>query len=375
MKSVKQQRASAVYTDVTSHFPDCPSLTDLARADLPTALLAHIDNCPRCRMLRAVTHAPESAPATSLDPERFAASVPASADERPTDIDVGTIVRVHADGVEVALVAIVIDLRDDEAVVLPLSVEVDYAADYDVLLDQALLGYRSMVQAWNGGTIEIDQVVDHLAVVDDATLDAIDDVYDAALLGDDSPPNANVGSIIVADEDIRRNFQLHSREFAELFYKLGEVRYSGGDLPSKLQRKAAAVGVTQATLDEWLCPSSPMGEVLPFTRALAGDVAVIDAIDAAAFGDVVVDVGMGDEPGLEGMLLTFVRSPMVDSGKPGTSAHGDGRRKTAAMLRRDKVKNAATKAWVDGVLAQIAKRAHDARERPEAQLSDGEEPS
>jgi hypothetical protein len=322
-------------------------------------------------MLRAVSQASELAPATSLSSERFAASVPPEIADPPTDIDVGTIVRVHADDVELALVAIVVDLCDDEADVLPLSVEVDYAAGYDVLLDQAVLGYRSMVQAWNGGTIEVDQVVDHLAVVDDATLDAIDDVYDAALLGDDSPPDANVGSIVVADEDIRRDFQLHSREFAEHFYQRRADEPDTADLLASfgqlLEAKTRERGITLWTLDEELHASSPKGLPSPLTTALDGTTQWYDALAPDAFGDKLADLGLDASEGLKQILLGC--KPVAQT--PGRSTQQAVHAATAprrAFFRRARP---AHQTWVEAVLGAMRRRSDQQSESPDGASRDG----
>jgi hypothetical protein len=326
--------------------------------------------------VRASVAAPETISETKLNSEPFAGIAAPRPDEPATGFDTGTVVRVRAGGVDLALLAIVIDLRGHEVDVVPVSVEVAYAALYDLLLEDSLLGYAAMAQAWNAGTVLVDQIVDSLAVVDLGTLEAVDEVFDAARLGVDPPAELNTGSLVVSDRDIRRGFQLRSREFAELFY---ERKEPGGepDFPTFLVASVEAVDATIGELDKRVRELSPKGLDEPVCQALAGSAIWCEAVDPDVFGGQLVQfANMDPTEELERMLLACGGAASNPYGRQAAKmvngADTGGRRSFLSRHRSAPAPGRTHEAWVGVVMEAMRRQKAAQSAAPPDNSPDGE---
>jgi hypothetical protein len=183
----------------------CPSLAELFSADddLSDELREHIATCRRCQALRR-----------HLQPAEIeAATEPLAKDPLRRDLDQkparGSIYAIHGPLSDEYLVGALVDWDEKEAVVVPLSDEVRFATNWDLLLDEQLLGYRAMAEVWNHGTVLVEQLNEKLGELGEWA-SALEALYAAALEGSELPTALPVGPAVLSEVDPRNAF--HDQE-------------------------------------------------------------------------------------------------------------------------------------------------------------------
>src|SRR5690348_1248060 len=132
----------------------CPSLEALLAARLSEELEEHLQTCRRCRALRRHMHPAELAgKAEPLEKEPTAREL----SPEPT---LGSVYAIHGPLPDEYLVAGLVDWDDEEAVVVPISEETRFSTNWDLLLEEHLLGYAAMAEVWNHGTVLVEQLED-----------------------------------------------------------------------------------------------------------------------------------------------------------------------------------------------------------------------
>jgi len=143
--------------------PECPAIGDLLAPSRSDVIQRHIASCPRCQLLLATR--PDESPETKSSIE-FAgdeAIQPTSAP--PPTLKTGSVARFQVQGLNEALVAAVVDAEEDDLVVAPITAETQMAAEWDLLLPRAVLGYEAIVEVWNYGRVLADQLIEPRAEV------------------------------------------------------------------------------------------------------------------------------------------------------------------------------------------------------------------
>lgn len=135
-------------------------------------------------------------------------------------VDAGAVILLEGTSEERLLPAIVAALTADDCVtVVPLHPAVEYATEWDLLLDANVLGYRAMAQVWNYGTVlreQCSEVIAHLAVEQRSDVERL---LLAATTGSTAPPELEVGPPARSAGDPRLLFQDSEAEAAHDFWQ------------------------------------------------------------------------------------------------------------------------------------------------------------
>lgn len=202
---------------------NCPSLLELTSADLDTRadLAEHIAACARCRALLASWNAEPRAddeyPRIDLADAR-STWTPRSNPEAP--VEVGAVHAVAAPGEDLYLLGLVIDFDDDQATLFPLSTENHWAGDWDVLVDEALLGYPVIIEAWNALEVARNQLRDQLALAAEPLRRSLLELYDRSLAGEPASDELAQGPALEHPDDPRHDFRERERERVTAYMRM-----------------------------------------------------------------------------------------------------------------------------------------------------------
>jgi len=192
----------------------CPSLEALfaADAEMGEEVRAHVATCRRCRALRRHMRPAE------LATDAAAVEKPALRAMLDPDPALGSVYAIHGPSVDEYLLGALVDWDEEEAVVIPLSDEVRFATDWDLLLDENVLGYEAIAQVWNHGTVLVEQLEEKIAELGEWA-SALESLYTAALEGREVPTPVQVGPAVLTDADPRLIFQEEEGERAATFWE------------------------------------------------------------------------------------------------------------------------------------------------------------
>jgi hypothetical protein len=325
----------------------CPSLADLLVSDseLSDELRGHLAACRRCRALRR--HMLERALAVEI-----AADAPAlgkKPQERlsgATDRTVGGVYALHGPVADEYLIGALVDWDEEEAVVIPISDAVTNATDWDLLIGPEALGYPAMAEAWNHGTVLVEQLEEKLGELGGLT-EPLVALYEAALAGDAVPEEMLAGVAVLADADPRLLFQDEESERVSDFWQ-----------PATLLAGVASVGELVRLQREELAIESP--ELVDFVEpealaALEGDrLDMAGALAPAAFGRLMRQLGVTWSRRFRALArataLATYRDPL--EGAAGValyrSRRGGGRR-----AKQEAQKERAVEQWLDSVMEEM----------------------
>lgn len=192
----------------------CPSLAELFAADddLSDELRQHIATCRRCQALRRHLRQTEIEAATeSLAKEPLRRDL----DQKPA---LGSVYVIHGPISDEYLVGALVDWDEKEAVVVPLSDDVRYATNWDLLLDERLLGYRAMAEVWNHGTVLVEQLNEKIGELAEWAT-ALEALYAAALEGTELPTALPVGPAVLSEIDPRNAFHDQEGERTAVYWQ------------------------------------------------------------------------------------------------------------------------------------------------------------
>jgi hypothetical protein len=131
----------------------------------------------------------------------------------------GTVVLIAAPGSDEHLVAIVAKVGDDAVTVVPLSEGVELATDWDLLLERDLLGYATMAEIWNYGSVLPEQLVEAIATLDAPVVSQVETMLRAAVSSAEVPQGLPLGVPALDDADPRLLFQGEETERVHAFWE------------------------------------------------------------------------------------------------------------------------------------------------------------
>jgi transcriptional regulator with XRE-family HTH domain len=193
---------------------NCPSLLELTSADLERKpqLAEHLEKCERCRALFAAWQREPLTDDTEPQGVPEAPLVWAPRSNPDAGAGVGAIHAVAAPGLDLYLLAFVVDLDDEQATIFPISDETHWAGDWDVIVDDELLGYPVLVEAWNTCEVARAQLREPLAVAADPLRESLLALYDRALAGEPAGDEVLQGPPLEHPSDPRHLFRERERE-------------------------------------------------------------------------------------------------------------------------------------------------------------------
>jgi hypothetical protein len=196
---------------------DCLSPFELFQSEtLSPAQSAHLRSCRRCgARARARDGAraapPPPQPATAIEwPHRRVADV--NADPRP-----GAVHSIWGNEDGDLLAAVIIDVDEHEALVVPVSPETHLAAETDVLIDQAVLAYPAMLEVWNHAQVLREQIMERIGELDERVTALVQGAVDAVIDSQPLPDGLMEGVAIIGEADPRRFFREEEAQRAQKF--------------------------------------------------------------------------------------------------------------------------------------------------------------
>lgn len=187
----------------------CPALIDLTASELGPEIEAHLATCRRCRTLRALLPIQEGESAESGTP-------PSSREirRRPSAGDFGLVTTFDDPDNLVVFVAAV---RNGEAVVVPISDETRFATEWDLLIEEHVLGYPAMAEAWNHGVVLVEQLSEALLTAPPDVRDQILALVEATK-SDRVPTGLPIGVPVLGANDPRLVFEESEAEAARRYW-------------------------------------------------------------------------------------------------------------------------------------------------------------
>jgi hypothetical protein len=132
----------------------------------------------------------------------------------------GAVTLVSAPGADLLMPAIAMAFSDDETVtVVPVSSEARHATEWDLVLDDSVLGYVAMAEVWNYGSVLPEQCREVVAVLDPNLLGALEQLVEAAVAGRSVPGHLAVGAPVLTDDDPRLLFQDAEAEAIHAYWR------------------------------------------------------------------------------------------------------------------------------------------------------------
>lgn len=238
----------------------CPSLIDLTATQRTPAVEAHIADCLRCRALLA--HLPAAVLEGGAEAEAAAGATGHALADPP---GAGQIAALRTPTHDDYLLAAIIEVGRESATVVPLSETVVWATDWDLLLEESLLGYPAMAEVWNHGQVLVEQVAELLGELG-AAWEPLLALYGAALDSQEPPTDLPTGPPIVSEEDPRLAFQEEETEAAADFWELASDLARAetlGQLVQLRRPERAPAALDEALLVALEADRLPMAEQLP----------------------------------------------------------------------------------------------------------------
>jgi hypothetical protein len=133
------------------------------------------------------------------------------------------------------LVAAVLELDAHEALVVPVSDRPELGGDSDVLLDEAALPYRAMLEMWNHVRVLREQLMEQVARVDDAWVAALKHAFANFMTGAPLPEGLRQGPALVGERDPRHGFREAESERVRWFTEPWRILYAAESFGGVLQ--------------------------------------------------------------------------------------------------------------------------------------------
>lgn len=183
----------------------CRSISELCARDASEVFESHLSQCLRCQALQAriETSEPELGE-VALAPGGSAESIP----------EPGTVWTIWAPSVEEYLVGAILEADEEQALILPLFAEADWASEADLELSPEVLGYEATAAIWAGDRVLIEQTVEAVDKLSESNFGRLIEAFDAFLSGAEiespgGPPilgeeDPRVGRQVAVADDLRR---------------------------------------------------------------------------------------------------------------------------------------------------------------------------
>lgn len=197
----------------------CPSLQALSLGGLDAEQREHVSSCLRCQILLRNHRAealsePDAAASESRGPEEQGVDVIVF-----DDVQSGDLTLVSAPGSDTNLVALVLQVKETEAKVVPVSGDIWAATEWDLVLDSTVLGYAAIAQVWNYGSVLVEQLQEVAAHAPEAVTEQVKTMYRAALDSEEVPAGLPVGPRVLSDEDPRLLAQDDAAEVVRVYWE------------------------------------------------------------------------------------------------------------------------------------------------------------
>jgi hypothetical protein len=223
---------------------DCPSVFELLSGD--SEAVEHARGCVRCRALLALAgETPEAIIAPPDDPPKFdPAPIPTRQPLGARQVGELVSLRNDADDGELLLAVVLATGDENDLQVAPLTTDATEAAEWDLILeqDEGVLGYAAVVEVWNHGRVNENQLAESLGALTPSISERLLGLYEALRAGE-TPPPVGTGPPLLAESDPRLLFQEAEGVRARRYWRDAEERITPAD---------GATAAFGARLSKWL---------------------------------------------------------------------------------------------------------------------------
>lgn len=227
---------------------ECPSLVDLFDPACIPAVEQHVSACPRCQTFRR-EHDFQSARTSDEAVAGQCLTLAQPISNWPGGLDLGTVLAAVVDHLDEYLVCVVVDADDTEAVVAPLIESQVYTTNWDLLIDEAVLGYPAAAEVWNTGSILVEQVAEIVGKLTEPLAEALDQLYEAMLENERPPEHLPIGPPILAEQDPRLSFQREELDRVRAYWMPASLLAGAESFEPILRRRAEQLGIGLQDLD------------------------------------------------------------------------------------------------------------------------------
>lgn len=157
---------------------------------------------------------------------------------------------VDAPEVEELLVAIVLAYGEDAISISPVSSSVQFATEWDLLLDPLILGYETMVEIWNFGSVLPEQITESVTSLPDEAWDAVRTLAGAAARSGSAPDGLPLGAPVLDDSDPRLLFQDAQAQLTQPYWEPTLALSGAATLGQLVTHRRDELDVADAELEE-----------------------------------------------------------------------------------------------------------------------------
>lgn len=161
----------------------------------------------------------------------------------------GSVVLIASADAECLLPAVVIGSAEDTRTVVPLSDAIEQATEWDLFVPAKVLGYQSIAEVWNYGSVLPEQIVEVVAHLPTTVLDSIRRLSRAAAASAPVPDDLDVGPPVLADADPRLLFQESEAEIAQPFWEPTLILAGSLTLGQLVHHRRDELGLQPAELE------------------------------------------------------------------------------------------------------------------------------
>lgn len=327
----------------------CPSLDALLLTDddLTEEVREHLAGCRRCRTLRhhlrerSLEGPVPALPAGALEKE------PTERRSGPATPALGSVYSIHGPLQDEYLIGALVDWDDEEAVVVPLSDAVLYATNWDILLEQSVLGYATMAEVWNHGAVMTEQLVEKLGELGQAT-EALSSLYAAALESDKVPSGLPVGPPVLGDADPRLVFQSEEVERASSYWQPATLLAGVESLGELVQLQREELGLERRELGQLIFEDE--------LAALEHDrLDLVRNIEPPAFASLLKALHLAVSKRLHKLMLEAARAMLPADPYEGATGFAAYRTRRGSGRGRDQAARRERQAerWVSDVIEEM----------------------
>lgn len=315
----------------------CPALIDLTASELGPEIEAHLATCRRCQALRAALPVQEG--------ESSASATPASTRElrrRPSIGDFGLVTTFDEPDNLVVFVAAV---RNGEAIVVPISDETRFATEWDLLIDENVLGYPAMAEAWNHGVVLVEQLSEALLSAPPAVGSNILALVEATK-SDRLPSGLPVGVPVLSQEDPRLAFEEEEAEAARGHWYPRMLLAEASSVGELISRRQEELGLPDEELESLSDRSSWLDDARHSRRLTEHEDALVSLFRALRVGGSDRLCALLFDTVEQQHRLSHMRAGVAFSRRrAGTSG--------AAALDREKQRRAENEAFARRIVSQL----------------------
>jgi len=218
-----------------------------ADAELSDELREHLAACHRCRTLRH--HLLDRAGHEEMETDTPELSKePIERKGGTLEPVAGGVYAIHGPLSDEYLIGALVDCDEEEAVVVPISEDARFSTNWDLLLEEALLGYPAIAEVWNHGTVLVEQLEERIADLGELT-SALEALYEAALGSRDVPTGLRVSAPVLDEADPRLLFQEEEGERAAIYWQPATLLASVESVAELVRLQREELGLAHEALE------------------------------------------------------------------------------------------------------------------------------